>query len=63
MKNKILIIFLFLIIGCTNDREKIIGLWEINAITVDESFPMSKGTFEFEDDGIVLVKMGKKLIK
>lgn len=63
MKNIILIISLFLILGCSNDRDKIIGLWEINAITVGKSFPLSKGTFEFEEDSIVLIKMGENINK
>lgn len=58
------IALLFLSISCSSDKEEIIGLWDVNAFMVGDSFEFEEGgTFEFEEDGILLIKKGGRIEK
>lgn len=61
---KFFTLFIFLVFfSCKTEEEKIVGLYSINAFVIGKDSDIHEGTYEFEKNKILIVKIDKKVYK
>lgn len=58
MKCKLLFLLILVsLLGCSDQKDDIIGVWNVNAYIVGKQSETINGTFDFQADGVLLLKL------